>query len=58
LKKDFDCLNNIFTLFLTKEIQSLSWNESSNDMINKLKIENKNLFIEIKLWQKEHSRND
>jgi hypothetical protein len=32
----------------TKEIQSLSWDESSNDMINKLKTENNNLFIKIK----------
>jgi hypothetical protein len=57
LKKIFDCSNNIFTLFSTKEIQSLFWNESSNDMINQLKIEDKNLFIEIKCWQK-HSRDD
>jgi hypothetical protein len=37
LKKDFDCSNNIFISLSTKEVQSLSWNESSNDMINKLK---------------------
>ncbi len=40
LKKDFDCSNNIFTLFSTKKVLSLSWNKSSNDIINKMKIEN------------------
>jgi hypothetical protein len=50
LKEDFDCSNNIFISLSTKEVQSLSWDESSNDMINKLKIENNNLFIKIKSW--------
>jgi hypothetical protein len=48
LKEDFDCSNNIFTSFSIKEVQSLFRNEFSNDMINKLKIEHKNLFIEVK----------
>jgi hypothetical protein len=50
LKKDFDCSNNIFISLSTEKVQSLSWDESSNDMINKLKIENNNLFIKIKNW--------
>jgi hypothetical protein len=48
LKEDFDCSNNIFTSFSAEEIQSLFWDESLNDMTNKLKTEDKNLFIEIK----------
>jgi hypothetical protein len=50
LKEDFDCSDNIFISLSTEEVQSLSWDESSNDMINKLKIEDNNLFIEIKSW--------
>jgi hypothetical protein len=50
LKKNFDCSDNIFTSFSTKEVQSLFWDEFSNDMINKLKIEDNNLFIKIKNW--------
>jgi hypothetical protein len=50
LKKNFDCSNNNSTSFSTKEIQSWSWNESSNDMINNLKIENKIFFIKINNW--------
>jgi hypothetical protein len=50
LKEDFDCSDNIFISLSAEEVQSLSWDESSNDMINKLKTEDNNLFIEIKSW--------
>ncbi len=50
LKEDFDCSNNNSTSFSTKEIQSGFWDESSNDMINNLKIENKKLFMKINNW--------
>jgi hypothetical protein len=50
LKEDFDCSNNISISFSVEEVQSWSWDESSNDMINNLTIENKNLFIEINSW--------
>ncbi len=50
LKEDFDCSDNIFISLSTKEVQSLSWDEFSNDMINKLKTEDNNLFIKIKSW--------
>jgi hypothetical protein len=50
LRKNFDCSDNNSTSFSTKEVQSWSWDESSNDMINNLKIENRILFIKINNW--------
>jgi hypothetical protein len=50
LKEDFDCSDNIFISLSAERVQSLSWDESSNDMINKLKTEDNNLFIKIKSW--------
>jgi hypothetical protein len=50
LKEDFDCSDNNSTSFSAEEVQSWSWDESSNDMINNLKIEDRIFFIKINIW--------